>query len=134
MQHELGAGELLDCAGRLIEAGWAPREVRRYDRSRIRAGAWRIKEWDYYCILTDRFALALTVACALLMVSRIRFFSFRAWPGDRVPFWFLLLIVAVIIALLIDAPKVIFGVAVVYVLSGPVGWLWQRRRGAAGAP
>ena len=62
MQHELGAGELLDSAGRLIEAGWAPREVRRYDRSRIRAGAWGIKEWDYYCILTDRFALALTVA------------------------------------------------------------------------
>ncbi len=62
MQRQLGEGELLDDRGHLIEAGWAVREVRRYNRSRIRAGAWRIKEWDYYCILTDRFALALTVA------------------------------------------------------------------------
>lgn len=73
-------------------------------------------------------ALAVTVACALLMVSRIRFFSFKGWPGDRVPFWFMVLVVAVAVALMIDAPKVIFGVAVVYVASGPLGWLWQRRR------
>lgn len=83
-------------------------------------------------------ALAVTVACALLMVSRIRFFSFKAWPGDRVPFWFMLLVVAVLVALLIDAAKVVFVVAMAYVLSGPVLWLWQRRRPAtppgAGAP
>lgn len=98
------------------------------------AVVWCFTELGYSGDQMRWVALLVTVACALLMVSRIRFFSFRAWPGDRVPFWFLLLIVAVIIALLIDAPKVIFGVAVVYVLSGPVGWLWQRRRGAAGAP
>ena len=40
---------------------------------------------------------------------------------------------AVLVALLIDAPKVIFAVAVVYVLSGPIGSLWQRRRAAAAA-
>jgi CDP-diacylglycerol--serine O-phosphatidyltransferase len=73
-------------------------------------------------------ALLVTVACALLMVSRIRFFSFKGWPGDRVPFWFMLLVVAVLVALMIDAPKVIFAVAVVYILSGPIGWLVQRRR------
>jgi CDP-diacylglycerol--serine O-phosphatidyltransferase len=64
------------------------------------------------------------------MVSRIRFFSFKGWPGDRVPFWFMVLVVAVLVALLIDAPKVIFAVAIVYVVSGPIGWLWQRRRSA----
>lgn len=73
-------------------------------------------------------ALAVTTVCALLMVSRIRFFSFKGWPGDRVPFWFMVLVVAVLVALLIDAPKVIFAVALVYLLSGPIGWLWQRRR------
>ena len=78
-------------------------------------------------------ALATTVACALLMVSRIRFFSFKGWPGDRVPFWFMLLVLAVLVALLIDAPKVIFAVAVVYVLSGPIGSLWQRRRAGGAA-
>lgn len=73
-------------------------------------------------------ALLVTTACALLMVSRIRFFSFKGWPGDRVPFWFMVLVVAVLVALLIDAPKVIFAVAIVYVLSGPIGWLLMRRR------
>lgn len=62
MQHQLSAGDLLNDTGRLAEAGWATQEVRRYDRARIGASALRIKEWDYYCILTDRFALALTVA------------------------------------------------------------------------
>lgn len=62
MQHKLSEGDLLDGKGRLAEAGWATQEMRRYDRARIRASAFRIKEWDYYCILTERFALALTVA------------------------------------------------------------------------
>lgn len=77
-------------------------------------------------------ALVVTVACALLMVSRIRFFSFKGWPGDRVPFWFMVLVVAVLVALMIDASKVLFAVALVYIVSGPIGWLLQRRR--AGAP
>ena len=62
MQHRMGPGDLLDNAGQLIERGWATAEVRRYDRRAIRASSWRIKEWDYYCILTDDHALALTVA------------------------------------------------------------------------
>ena len=62
MQHRMGQGDLLDAKGQLIEPGWARSEARRYDRSAIRASGWRIKEWDYYCILTDDRALALTVA------------------------------------------------------------------------
>lgn len=62
MQHRMGEGDLLDGKGRLVEAGWATHEVRRYDRASVGVSAFRIKEWDYYCILTDRFALALTVA------------------------------------------------------------------------
>lgn len=62
MQTKMGAGPLLDARGRLAETGWATAEVRRYDRARIAAGKLRIKEWDYYCILTDAFGIALTVA------------------------------------------------------------------------
>lgn len=62
IQHRMGHGDLLDARGRLVEPGWATAEVRRYDRQAIRASGWRIKEWDYYCILTDDHALALTVA------------------------------------------------------------------------
>lgn len=62
MQKELKAGDLLDRRGRLIEAGWAKAEARRYSRANVGTSAFRIKEWDYYCILTDEFGLALTVA------------------------------------------------------------------------
>src|SRR5512147_1566573 len=58
----MGAGELLDAKGRLIERGWATEEVRRYARGAVRAGPLRIKEWDYYCVLSDAFGVALTVA------------------------------------------------------------------------
>ncbi|WP_374531419.1 DUF2804 domain-containing protein [Novosphingobium sp.] len=58
----MSIGTLLDGQGRLAECGWGVAEVRRYDRAAIRASGWRIKEWDYYCILTDDHALALTVA------------------------------------------------------------------------
>ena len=62
MQHRMGRGELLDSAGRLVERGWAIDEARRYRRSAIKAAPLRIKEWDYYCVLTDAYGLALTVA------------------------------------------------------------------------
>ncbi len=61
MQHELTPGELLE-KGRLLEAGWARAEVKRYRRAAVGVSPLRIKEWDYYCILTEEFGLALTVA------------------------------------------------------------------------
>ena len=92
---------------------------------------WCFSELGYTGDELRWLALVVTAACALLMVSRVRFFSFKGWPGDRVPFWFMLLVVAVLVALLIDAPKVIFAVAIAYVASGPVVWLLQRRRASA---
>lgn len=58
----LQPGELLDAQGRLMEAGYATQLIKRYDRSRIRAPRWRVKEWDYYLIASDYAALALTVS------------------------------------------------------------------------
>ena len=62
MQEKMGSGNLLDDRGRLEACGWATSEVRRYDRGAIRAHPLRTKEWDYYCVLTDRYGLALTLA------------------------------------------------------------------------
>lgn len=61
MQKKLTAGPLLDEKGYLAQAGYATRLVRTYDRSKIKAGKTRIKEWDYYLIYNDRFGVALTV-------------------------------------------------------------------------
>ena len=55
-------GALLDSEGRLREPGYATAPVLRYDRSQVRAARWRIKEWDYYLVNDDRYAVALTVS------------------------------------------------------------------------
>ena len=55
-------GPLHDSQGRLTETGYATALIKQYDRSRVKASRLRIKEWDYYCITSDRYALALTIA------------------------------------------------------------------------
>jgi CDP-diacylglycerol--serine O-phosphatidyltransferase len=74
-------------------------------------------------------ALGVCVCTALLMVSRIRYNSFKGGTGpksDRVPFFALLVVVAVLVALVIDPPRVLLAAAALYALSGPL--LWYRRR------
>ena len=62
MQHEITSrAPLLDAAGKLREAGYAKRLLPVYDRAAIRAGAARIKEWDYYLVANDHYAVALTI-------------------------------------------------------------------------
>lgn len=61
-QIRLTAGRLLDDRGQLAQAGYATQLVRSYDRAAIRAPWYRIKEWDYYLIGNDRWAVALTIA------------------------------------------------------------------------
>ena len=54
-------GPLHDEKGRLVETGYATELIKTYDRGRVAAGSLRIKEWDYYCVCNDQFALALTI-------------------------------------------------------------------------
>ena len=62
MQHRiLTPGPLHNEKGHLIETGYATELIKTYDRSRVAASRLRIKEWDYYAVCNDRFALALTV-------------------------------------------------------------------------
>ena len=61
MQHELSKGPLLDKKGNLVEAGFAFRMVKEYDRKKIKAGKSRIKEWDYYYIGNNEKGVAFTI-------------------------------------------------------------------------
>lgn len=62
-QHEITKPiPLLNEKGELTQAGWARKPYPIYDRSAVKASALRLKEWDYYLVANDRFALALTVA------------------------------------------------------------------------
>jgi hypothetical protein len=62
-EHEVTqGGSLLDGKGRLREPGWARSLILEYDRKAIRAPRLRIKEWDYYCVVSEKVALAFTIA------------------------------------------------------------------------
>lgn len=61
-QKLLTPGPLLDENGDLVEAGYANSLVKTYDRKAIKAGKYRIKEWDYYYIGNADYGLALTIA------------------------------------------------------------------------
>lgn len=61
--HEVTTSHpLLGSSGELTEPGWSRTLLQRYDRAMIKAPAWRIKEWDYYLVLADKFAGAFTIS------------------------------------------------------------------------
>jgi CDP-diacylglycerol---serine O-phosphatidyltransferase len=95
---------------------------------------WAMNEFGWLGQELRYFALLITVACALLMVSRFKYTSFKgsgqppAAREDRIPFATALLVLAVLVALFIDPPRVLLVMAVSYALSGPGYWLWQKLR------
>ncbi|MDQ3056439.1 MAG: phosphatidylcholine/phosphatidylserine synthase, partial [Pseudomonadota bacterium] len=83
-------------------------------------------------------AIAVTVIAALLMVSRIRYSSFKGSgsgpKSDRVPFVAIIIALAVLIALVIDPPLVLLVASATYALSGPALWLKRRGRSQPVSP
>ncbi len=53
---------LLDESGRIAEPGWARRQIWKYDREKIRASAFRIRERDRYVVMGDEFGAVFTLA------------------------------------------------------------------------
>lgn len=77
--------------------------------------------------------LVLTLMLGTLMVSRVRYFSFKAWPArDRVPIAWIFVLLVLLVLLATDLPAVLLTVGLLYVLSGLVltarGRYLQRRR------
>lgn len=50
---------LLNSDGTLREPGWSRRMVQIYDRNAIKKRKTRIKEWDYYCIISNKHNIAV---------------------------------------------------------------------------
>lgn len=84
----------------------------------------------------------IAAATGLLMVSRIRYFSFKSLPlGERrhVPFGWIVAALLILLLLYLDPPRVLFAGFGIYLLSGPVMTLCglaahrrRARRGSAG--
>lgn len=54
--------KLLNSDGTLAQPGWSRDLIQDYNRENIHAPKIRIKEWDYYLVLSDDFAFAFTIS------------------------------------------------------------------------
>ncbi len=79
--HEVTtAQKLLDEQGNIAEPGWARHLVWDYDKTQVKAPWYRLKEWDYYMVVSKDFAIALTLSDVGYMgVQTVSFF----WLGDE---------------------------------------------------
>lgn len=79
--------------------------------------------------LITSIALPLTFACGVLMVSTVRYYSFKDLDlHGKVPFIVMLVLVLVFALIASDPPIVLFGGFMLYALSGPVYTLIQVRQ------
>ncbi len=63
MQHEITSpADLLDQNGALQQTGWARQPFLNYHRDQIKASRFRIKEWDYYAVLSDTEGISFTIS------------------------------------------------------------------------
>jgi CDP-diacylglycerol--serine O-phosphatidyltransferase len=71
----------------------------------------------------------ITAAMGLLMVSNVKYSSFKEFDFKRrVPFVFILVVVLIFGLVTIDPPMVLLGVFGCYALSGLVMWIWDLRK------
>ena len=71
-------------------------------------------------------ALLMTLFAGLLMVSNVKFHSFKGFDfRSKVPHLFVLVIALVFALVAIAPPIVLFGVFLLYAFSGPVIWLME---------
>lgn len=79
--------------------------------------------------VTQGFTLFLTVAAGVLMVSNVRYNSFKELDlRGKVPFMTVLIIVLVFVFISIEPPLVLFGILFLYAVSGPVLTLMMLRQ------
>lgn len=77
----------------------------------------------------------LTIVLGLLMVSNIRYFSFKGFDvRGRVPFVFMLVALLIFVVVVVDPPRILLLIALVYCLSGPAISLYRYRQRSAQAP
>lgn len=90
---------------------------------------WVFAEWGITLEKPYTYVAAfVTLSAALLMVSNIRYYSFKELHIGRVPFFALLIAVLVIAVVQTNPPTALWAAALIYALSGPLGALWRRVR------
>ncbi|HWP68203.1 MAG TPA: DUF2804 domain-containing protein, partial [Rectinemataceae bacterium] len=92
-QHEIVRPiELIDDKGCLTEEGWARKPLWHYARTKIVAPLWRIKEWDYYYVISHdgKYGITFTMSdlgyLGLFSVAWLDFASGTCVQSDEMTF------------------------------------------------
>lgn len=79
--------------------------------------------------------LVVTVLAGVLMVSNVRYRSFKDFNArKRIPFMFMLIIPLVFVLIYLQPPEVLFGAALIYAASGPLLFAFDFVRGDKAGP
>lgn len=96
---------------------------------------WNLHEAGFSGIKLAGFSALVTFLMAMLMVSRIKYRSFKDLdPKNRISFIVLLAIVGTIALISFDPPLVLFVMALAYALSGPVMFVIRWFKGIDRSP
>ena len=95
----------------------------------VAGSVWLGYSYNIQGILIGLPIALLTVFMGMLMVSTIRYHSFKQIDlRGKVPFFVLLIPLLVIAAIAIDPPPILFAIFFFYAFSGPLLTLWQLRK------
>jgi CDP-diacylglycerol--serine O-phosphatidyltransferase len=91
---------------------------------------WVCVEYDVEVVLPiSVLAATMTMVAGLLMVLNVHYFSFKDLDfKNRVPFFVILMVIFLFIIVSWDPPVVLFIIAILYALSGPVLNFYQYRK------
>ncbi len=90
----------------------------------VASGVWLGSEWDLTTEVSV-FAAVLITFVGLMMVSNMRYQSFKGLDKNRrVPFVAMIITLMVFIAVMVNPPVVLFVLAFTYALSGPLTLVW----------
>ncbi|KAB7622812.1 CDP-diacylglycerol--serine O-phosphatidyltransferase [Alkalilimnicola sp. S0819] len=90
---------------------------------------WSGADWNFGGVSVGYVALVLTLAAGLLMVSNVRYYSFKEFDFRyRVPFIAMVVLVLLLAFAAIDPPRVLFAAALIYLCTGPALTVRQRRK------
>ena len=90
---------------------------------------WSMADLDIDGFSVVYLSLTITIVAALLMVSRVRYWSFKAKPqSDRVPYLLLVMVVLAFALLAVFTERALLGITAAYALSGPLFLVFRRRR------
>jgi CDP-diacylglycerol--serine O-phosphatidyltransferase len=90
---------------------------------------WLASQQQWTGAATLALACIVTIAAALLMVSRLPYYSFKEISArGRISFTYVILIPLLFVLIAIDPPTVMFTVAGTYALSALVMAAWRRQR------